>query len=124
MHGYLPLHHAVAPVGMAADKLSRGFFSRREGFVFVQHVIAFKYVEPSDAAHDALFYQLLRKIALLDEQRVLHQNFQIFGRSDHPAAGIGYAAAAHCALGGQCLFVSGGGCTSRFRCGNIGVFRR
>ena len=109
MHRDLPLHHAVAPVGVAADELGGGLFAGNAGGGLEIHVVGFVDVEACDLADHALLHQLLGEVALLDELIILHQDLQILRADDHPAARHGNALAAQGTLCGQGFLVGSGG---------------
>nr|DAE50784.1 MAG TPA: hypothetical protein [Caudoviricetes sp.] len=108
VHRGLPLHDAVAPVGVAADELGGGFLAGHAGGVLEIHVVGLVHRKARDLTHCAGLHQLLGQIALLDEAVVLHEDFQILGADDHPAASLRHAVAAQGTLCGQSFLVGGG----------------
>ena len=93
---------------MAADELGGGFLAGHAGGVLKIHVVGLVHRKARDLTHCAGLHQLLGQIALLDEAVVLHEDLQILGADDHPAAGLRHAVAAQGALCSQSLLVGGG----------------
>nr|DAE29730.1 MAG TPA: hypothetical protein [virus sp. ctJLD79] len=127
MHGHLPLHDPVAPVGMAADELGGGLFAGDPGGGLIVHVIGLQHVEARGLTDNAQLNELLGEISLLDEALVLHQHLHELRGRDEEASRGGDALAAEHPLGLQHQLVGvglGGGGLGGADGGAVGALQR